>query len=140
VAGTLETFAKIASETGAYRSDRHGCLRFTLPAERFFSPFHRSAAGCYRHGTIEGAGTAVFAKFGFLGERELDAAVFCPSDKSYGIGMPHFRTITHTASTLNTIIVSEGVTDFLYTTADSNILDRLGIGSLCNNQFRDIAA
>jgi hypothetical protein len=53
--------------------------------------------------------------------------------------MPHFRAVAHTAPALDAVIVSEGVTDFLYTAANGNILDRLGVGRLSNKQFRDVA-
>jgi hypothetical protein len=52
--------------------------------------------------------------------------------------MPHFCAVAHTAPALDAIIISEGVTDFLYTAADGNILDRFGVGSLSNKQFRDV--
>jgi hypothetical protein len=66
-------------------------------------------------------------------------AFLASPNKAQGIGMPHFCAVAHTAPALDAVIVSEGVTDFLYTTTNGNILDRLGVGSLSNEQFRDVA-
>ena len=95
MSGTLKALAEIASGTGAYHAGCRNRLGFALPAKRLFSPFHRSAAGRDRHGTIEGAGPAVFTEIWSRGERKLDAAVLSPSDKAQGIGSPHFCTVAH---------------------------------------------
>jgi hypothetical protein len=61
------------------------------------------------------------------------------TDKAKGIGSPELVAVAHATPTLNTVIVSEGVTDFLHAATDCDVLNRPRIRRLGYQKFGNIA-
>jgi len=61
------------------------------------------------------------------------------SDKAEGICPPELVAVAHAAPALNTVIVSEGVTDVLHAATDCDVLNRPRIRCLGHQKFGNIA-
>jgi hypothetical protein len=110
-----------------------------VSAEVFLSRLHGAVTWSNGHGTNLNTITTFLAEFGTDAERAIHMAVFTPSDKANGSGLPQFRACANTASTQNAVTVPERIPYFLYPTTNCDVLDSARIRGLSNKQLSNVA-
>jgi hypothetical protein len=114
-------------------------LRFTVSAESLLTGFHWPVAGLDCHRTKLDAVLTMLAKLRPYPEWIVHVAVLAASDETDRPGLPDFGTDPHTSSTKHAIVITELVSYLFYPTANRNILNRPGVGSLGHQQFGQVA-
>jgi len=118
-----KTFAQLTKDTRVGHLFGNQELSFALSAEIFLSAFHRSIARRYGHRTEHDAGAAALAEFGAHPKWKIHPSVLTSPNKANGIRLPHLGTDANAPAAQNTIFVSEGISDFLDSTAYSEVLN-----------------
>jgi hypothetical protein len=103
-----------------------------VSAEIFLSSLHRAVTWSNGHRTNLDTVITFLAEIGTDAERAVHVAVFTPSDKANGSGLPQFRACANTASTQNTVTVPERIPYFLYPTTNCDVLYSARIRGLSN--------
>jgi hypothetical protein len=103
-----------------------------VSAEIFLSSLHRAVTWSNGHRTNLDTVITFLAEIGTDAERAVHVAVFAPSDKANGSGLPQFRACANTASTQNTVTVPERIPYFLYPTTNCDVLYSARIRGLSN--------
>jgi len=140
IASAGEAFAQFAPHAAAQHLVGEYKLRFAFAAEAFLPGFHGTVTGSDGHWANLDAVATVLAKIRPDTQWVVHVAVLAPPDKADSPGLPDLGANPHTASAQNTVLIPKRIPDLLDPTAQGNILNSAGIGSLGHQQLREVAA